>query len=172
MTDPIDTPATIEEATALADRFARLVTELETINTNRDSAIAATHAVADTLATPILDEQTAITNALRAWWPSVANELTGGKRKSVELGGCMIGTTAGRTSLAMRLPEEKLLAKLQAVRWAKPLIRVKASIDKVAVRKALEGKRAAELKQFGFRLAPGTETFFIERVAQDGTISN
>jgi phage host-nuclease inhibitor protein Gam len=173
MTDPvtIPVPTSIEAATALADRFARLVGELETIAANRDSAIAATNAIADTLATPIVAEQAAITNALRSWWPGVASQLTDGKRKSAQLGGCMIGTKAGRASLGMRADEDKLLAKLKAVRWAKPFIRVKESIDKVAVRKALGGKRAPELKQFGFRLVPGTEEFFIERVEQEGAMA-
>ncbi|MGN6270875.1 MAG: host-nuclease inhibitor Gam family protein [Sphingomonas sp.] len=171
MTDPVNAPTSIEQATALADRFAQLSGELETIVANRDAAIAATHATADILVSPILAEQTAITDALRAWWPGVAEQLTGGKRQSVELGGCMIGMNAGRVSLAMRGTEEKLLAKLKGARWAKPLIRVKESIDKVAVRKALEGKRAPELKQFGFRLVPGAETFYVKRVEQDGTIA-
>lgn len=164
------TPASIEAATILAERYAARAGELNLVEETRAKAIASANAAADRFAVPLAAELQAIQAALEPWWKTAGGEL-GGSRKSIELGGCMVGTTSGRPSLRLRGDEKKALTKLKALRWAKPLIRIAESIDKVAVRKALSGKRAAELKAMGFSIKPGAETFYVARVEQEGTVS-
>ena len=170
MSDAMTTPATIEEATKLAERYAALAGEQQLIEEKRARAIATANQLADKLALPVATEIAVIAAALEPWWKSAGAALTDGKRKSIELGGCMIGTVSGRESLGLKGPEKKLLAKLKAVRWRKPFIRITESIDKVAVRSALDSKRGDDLKKLGFFVKPAAETFFVERVAQEGTV--
>ena len=164
-------PKTLEQATALLDRVAHIDGETGTIEANREAALAATNAVADTLAIPLRDERAQIVALLEPWWSKVADKLTGGKRKSVALGGCIIGTKAGRPKLAHDFKDDDAaVAALQAHRWAKPLLRIKTTLDRVATLKALAGAHAAKLGELGFSKDQG-ETFFVERVSQPGLVS-
>lgn len=164
-------PRTLEQATALLERVAQIDGETGTIEANREAALAATNAVSDTLAIPLRDERAQIVALLEPWWTKAADKLTGGKRKSVALGGCMIGTKAGRPRLAHAFKdEEAAVVALEQHRWAKPLLRIKTMLDRVATLKALAGTHAAKLGELGFAKEQA-DVFFVERVSQPGVIS-
>jgi phage host-nuclease inhibitor protein Gam len=164
-------PRTTEQATVLADKYAALAGVLASIETERASALASTNAVADALASPVLEEQRLIAAVLEPWWAANAAELTKGKRKSIELGGCMIGTVAGRSSLTHGLADDNAAVDaLRAARLAKTFVRVSYSLDKAELKKGLDGRQKDKLGEIGFSIKPGAETFFIERVAQAGVV--
>lgn len=156
-------PRTDAAATALAERYASLNGELALVEGNRAQAIAATNAVADALALPIIEEQAKISAALERWWAEAAPRLTKGKRKSIELGGCQIGTSTGRATLAIG-DEAAALAALQAARWGKRFVRVKPSIDRAEISRGLSlAPYADRLAALGIAVAAGVETFFVKR---------
>lgn len=165
-------PRTVEQATVLLERVALLDGEIATAEANREAAIAATNAIADTLVSPLLDERAKLVAVLEPWWAKAGAELTGGKRKTLVIGGCTIGTKAARAKLEYAGGDDKAaLAALQECRWAKPYIRVSYAVDKVATTKGLTGKHAAGLAELGFSLSTPPETFVLERAGQDGTIA-
>ena len=159
----VRTPPTDEAATALLDRHATLEGELAAIEANRATALASTNAVADALALPIITETAAIAAALEPWWSKVRDRLTAGKRKSIELGGCVIGTRSGRAKLGVAGDEDLIVDKMKRLRWARDYLRTTTAIDKAAVAKGFLGKRDDRLKALGFSIVPGAETFFVER---------
>lgn len=165
-------PRTVGKATELLDRFATLSGELETVEAHRNAELAKINAAADALAAPIVAELAEIQAAIEPWWKTAEAELTKGKRKSAELGGCMLGTRTSRTTLAIAGDAAAVLARLQAARWAKPYVRTTPSIDKTAALKALDGPHRAKLAELGFSKQEGTPVFFLERVAQAGTVAS
>lgn len=164
--------ATVDKATPLVEEWGKLRGELTVIERNRDSAIAATNAVADTLAAPVLAKLQMIEEALGPWWLRGGRAmLIKGTRKSIELLGCVLGsrTAKGKLSFANG-DDEAAIAALRAHRWAKPMVRTTVSLDKVAIAAELDGgKRAAELKAIGFSIEGGGEAFYIKPVTQEGT---
>lgn len=164
--------ASVEQATPLLERFAQLGHQVAIAEAARDDAIAGANAVADRIVQPLLDEQAQIREQLEPWWAR-AGEALRGKRKTVELGGCMIGTKALRARLDFAGGDDKAaLAALQEHRWAKGYVRVTYAVDKVATTKALtEGRHAPGLAELGFAMTGGGEAFVLERVGQDGTVA-
>lgn len=166
------TPRTVPAATALLDRFATVDGQIAAIEAGRQDETVKINAAADALLEPLVAERAVIVEKLEPWWTAARDELTGGKRKSIELGGCTIGTRAGRASLAFQDGnDDTALALLEAERWAKPLIRIRKSIDRTATLKALEGTHGKKLTGLGFIKMPGKEAFFVDRVVQGGTIA-
>mgnify|MGYP001480222763 FL=1 len=90
-------------------------------------------------------------------------------RKSVELGGCMIGSVTSRTHLTLSGDEDAVIEVMKALRWAKPFLRSVVTIERAGVLKALDGSRAKALADLGFEKGGGTETFFVKRAQQQGT---
>lgn len=166
--------ASAEQATPVLERLAQLELQIELGETARGEAISAANAAADTVLLPLLKEREVITGELQAWWKRTGSALLTGDRKSMELGGCMIGTIAGRAKLAFQGGSDKAADKaavvaLQAHRWAKPYVRVSYDVDKTATKKALDGKHGDQLRELGFSTAAGDPVFFVERVQQEGT---
>lgn len=172
MTVSIKAPRTLVAATTLAERFAVLEGEISLIEAGRHDAIARANAEADKAGAPLLQERDAIRDKLKAWWAKEGAGLTDGKRKSIELGGCLIGGKAGRTSLALATSEDAAVQALQQHRWAKALLRTKVSIDKAAVLKSIDGVYGKQLAEIGFSRATGEETFILERAEQAGTVAS
>lgn len=169
---PLRAPRNVEQATALLDQVARLEAEVVTINANRDAAIAATNAVADALLTPVIERRDAIAKLLEAWWSADGKALLKGKRKSIELGGCMIGTKAAPTALTFTADDfDAAVTALRAERWAKPYVRVTYAVDKKAVKDVLDGKHGDQLRQLGFGMRGGGDVFVLAAVAQRGTVA-
>ena len=164
-------PRSTEAATALLEQFARLDGEIALIERERQASIAAINARADTAANDLIAQRDAIRDKLASWWAKAGEELTGGKRKSIELGGCMIGTRAGKVSLAISGTADDLVGKLQGLRsiWARRLLRTSVSLDKRAILAELDGQHADKLQAWGFAKDEGAEQFFVQRAEQEGT---
>ena len=165
------TPNSVKAATGYAERFAELDGAIGDIEAERNRTIAAANAAADLLAEPLLAERDAIREKLAAWWPLVAAALTQGKRKSIELGGCLIGSRAGRASLAIEGEPKLVAAALEKHQWAAPLLRTKIEIDRAAVLKAIDGAHKRALANLGFRKVEPADVFVLERFEQAGTLA-
>ena len=163
-------PRTTEAAITLLERLASLQGQAALAEAARNKAIADTNAVSDSIVAPIAEEIAAIEPAIEAWWRKQGNKLLPAGRKTMELGGCMIGIRLGNKSYAFTGDDKQALAELNAVRWGKPLIRVTYAPDKPAIRKALSGPRADALGKMGFSETQ-PETFFVTQAEQAGTVT-
>ena len=166
-------PRTVEQATELLDQISRLDGEAASINASRDAAVAATNATADALLVPVLGERTAIAGVIETWWSANGAALLKGKRKTVELGGCIIGTKAAPLALTFGNSDDfdVAVARLREQRWAKPYVRTTHAVDKTATKEALaEGKHAEQLRALGFGTRGGAPAFLLKAVAQAGTV--
>lgn len=161
----------IKAATAAAERFAVLEGQIDGIEAERNTAIAEANAIADKAAEQLLAERDKIREKLSVWWPTAAAELTKGKRKSIELGGCTVGTRRTRDTLAIAGREDDVLTILKTLRWAKPLVRIKYSIERVLALKATDGPRSGALAELGITRSEGVDVFFVERAEQGGTLA-
>lgn len=169
----VRTPRTTAAATALLERYAVLDSQVELIESVRNGAIAKANAAADAKQAPLLVEKAAIAAALEPWWADAKAELTNGKRKSVELGGCIVGTKMTRAVVTFtKGDDDAALRALQAHRWAKPYIHVKYSVHRMATLAGLDGKHAAGLKELGFVKQDGEDQFFVKRAEQGGTVAS
>lgn len=169
--DPVRTPKSQAAAAKLLERFARVDGEIEAVEGERNAAIGRVNAEADTALAPMISERDAIRAKLSVWWGEAGHALATKGKKSIELGGCMIGARAGRGSLGLTGDEDAVIAALQRRDWAKPLLRTKVSIDRAAVLKSIDGVYARDLAKLGFRRVTGEETVWIERTAQSGTVT-
>ncbi|MEP9401872.1 host-nuclease inhibitor Gam family protein [Sphingomonas silueang] len=165
-------PRTLDKATLLLERYSALAGELETIEANRNAAIADTNSIADRLGAPIVKEMDEIRAAIEPWWATAAAELTKGKRKSIELGGCVIGTRAGRAKLSIAGDEAVVTETLKAQRWAKPYLRTTTAIDRASVLAAIDGPHQAKLLAAGLTRLAGEVAFVLDRVKQAGTVAS
>lgn len=170
----IAVPQTMEEAIDRLARFSRLEGELEELKLAADAGKAEIDAERDSRATPIVAELKQIVSEMKPFWEARRQEITGGKRKSVVLGGCEIGTRTGNPTLTfVKGREDDLLQELETLGfdWA---IRQKPEFDKPAIIKALspnpespfEVADAAALTGLGFGVRQ-TETFFIARATSE-----
>lgn len=167
----IRAPRTVPAAIALCERFAVLEGQAAAIEATRNAAIAAANATADAAIAPIAAELDQIRPVLEAWWTQGGKALAQ-DRKTIELGGCNIGTKLGSPSLHFAFGDDKAaVAALSEARWSKTaLVRTSHDVDKPAVRKALSGTRAAALSAMGFSLRQ-SESFVLSRADQAGTIA-
>ena len=92
-------PRTTEAATAMLERHAAIEDQVATINATRDAAIAAANKTADADLLPLLSEITLIQEKLAPWWTKAKDKILSGKRKSIELGGCEIGSRKAKDKL-------------------------------------------------------------------------
>lgn len=167
----VRTPRSTPAAQQLLERFAELDSAVAQSEATRSAALAATNAAYDGQQQPLLEEMAAIREALAGWWPSAELALTKGERKSIELGGCMIGTRAGRESLLIAGDEASVIEALRVLKWAKPFLREKITLDKRAVLKALPGPRGGALAELGLSRHLGRAEFFVARCDQAGTLA-
>lgn len=165
-------PRTTAAATDLLARYAELDTRAAAVEAHRKAEIGRINAAADAEAGPMREYLGAMAAQLRTWWDTEGRTLATGARKSVQLGGCMIGTRTARASLAHdHGGEDAAVAALRSTRYAKQTTRVKYAIDRTAVLKLLQGetKAGAAIGALGFRVEQG-EAFFVERVEQAGVV--
>lgn len=172
MTKP-KSPKSLEEATPLLERYAHLGGAVALIEATRSDALAWANAAADKDAAPLLAEQATIAAQLEPWWKKAAPTLTKGNRKSMAIGGCKIGTKQGNVSLELAGGDwDSAALAMKGLRWAKNYFRVKPAVEKAATLKALDEKPHGEkLAALGFSKKPGAESFFVEPVAQAGTVT-
>lgn len=168
-------PETDEAAIAMLEQLATLDADLGVIEANRAAAIAGTNAVGDALALPIITDKAAIVAALEPWWAQAAPRLTKGKRKSIELGGCKIGTKSAAEKVEHGFADDKaaLAAVVADAKVRAGATTTKRVLDKAAIAVLLKGKTAvgAALKALGFRLGGGTDTFFAAPIATGASVT-
>jgi len=180
-------PQTKEQAIAVLEGYARDSAQIALIEAARADAIAQIDAKADAELVPLVASLKDAAKQLKPWWEANYEELTGGKRKSLDLGGCTIG---------YRLPPESVkfangkdadaVVALKAHGFGERLVRVTYAPDKPGILKLLKStpEPASEglapdaeavtiltdittLKDLGFSITQN-EQFFVD-AAEDGT---
>ncbi|MBB3691466.1 host-nuclease inhibitor Gam family protein [Sphingomonas sp. BK580] len=170
MTVKLRINGSLEQASPLFERFARLGYEIQSAEVARDKAIADTNAVADAIIAPMIAERDQLREQLEPWWRRTGFGLLPAKRKTMELLGCIVGSKAGRSAVVVPGTEDEAVAALKQHRWAKDYVRVTEAVDKTAVRAALKGPHGDKLRGLGFGVTSPGEEFVLERAAQDGTM--
>jgi len=166
------TPRTVAQATVLLEHYAELAAAADFVEGVRNVQVATINAQADAELAQIVSTLETIREKLEPWWRSGGSAVAG-NRKSAELGGCMIGTRAGKPKLAHGFENDKAAAEaLFASPWRKRTLRFSYALDKAATVKLLEsGARIGrEIAGLGFRVDQ-SEAFFVERAEQAGTIA-
>lgn len=164
-------PKTTAEATTLLERHAELQARMATIESDREARMVVANQIADGQAVPVLEEMAALAERLQPWWAEHGSKLTSGKRKSLALGGCMIGTKKSRSALDHPFEDDEAAAKaLKPLRWAKPYLNFRVYLNRGMTTQGLDGPHAAKLAELGFHTRAGSDEFYIERIVQDGTI--
>jgi phage host-nuclease inhibitor protein Gam len=163
-------PRSVNAATKLLERFAELDGEIAKVEEARRAELAQVNAEADAMIAPFLPERDAIVARLQAWWLEAGPALTGGKRKSMTLGGCEIGSRKSRAMLGIAGDVAKVTERLAKQPWANEMVITTISIDRAAVLKSIDGAHAKDLAKLGFSRVEGSETVFVKRVQQGGTI--
>lgn len=166
-------PRTPEQATQLLGLYAEADGRLARIQARRTAALGRINAIADANAAPILAELGAIAVKVEQWFNGPGKALLPKGRKSMELGGYMIGSKAGRAKLGHDFEDDaKAVDALRGTRFGKHTTKVTYSLDRTATLKLLQvrGKTAASLKELGFSVVEPGEQFFLQRVEQAGTL--
>ena len=166
------TPRSTNAAMTMLERYAELDGKLTDYEAARTEAIALVNAEIDKQIEPLLKEIGEITLKLEPWWTTAAAELTKGKRKSAELGGCIVGTVAGRDSLDVNGDERAIVEALKKRVWAKTLLRVTTNLDRTAIMASLDGTHKKQLATLGLSRKKGVETFYIKRTEQGRTMAS
>lgn len=166
-------PQTVQQATALATRYAVLSAQADAINARRAALMARVNGAADASLVPIAAELKDIAKQLKPWWAASIEELTGGKRKSIELGGCTLGYRISPPKVVHDHGKDgDAVEVLMGTPYEAITIRVSHSLDKPAILKALDEQAlldgddvpAITLASLGFR-SKQTEDFFIDVIA-------
>lgn len=168
----IRAPRSTEGAADLLGRYAEVDAKLAAVEACRRLEIGRINAAADVEAGPLVEEIKAIAAVLKPWWESDGRALATGGRKSVQLGGCMVGSRAGRATLGYEYADEAAaVAALRETRYAKATTRVKYTLDRAATLKLVQADGAAgkALIGLGFKVEQN-EAFFVERVEQAGVV--
>lgn len=168
-------PRNLAAATQLCERFAEIEAEVGTIDGARNDLIAAANAEADGKLAPLLEEKAQLAGKLDAWWGKGGREaaLEGQKKgaRSVELGGCLVGERKERATLQIAGAEEDVVEMLRGLRWAKPFVRIKYSLDRAQVLKDIDGKHSVAFAELGLSKAEGKDQFYVKRAEQGQTRS-
>jgi hypothetical protein len=167
---PIREPRSIEQAAALLEQWAKLDGQIAAIEADRTAGIADVNARSDRASADLVKRRDTAAEKLASWWGKTGAKLTEGKRKSIELGGCEIGSVKARPTLTISGEEKDLVALLSALRWAKPFLRIKTSLDRVALLKGLDGRHSVALAELGVARTEDEERFTLKRVEQSGTL--
>lgn len=158
-------PQTLGEAIALLTKFSAISAGLDQIEVDRAESKAAIDAAADKLAAPMREGLKDMARQLKPWWSVAGGELTEGKRKSIELAGCLIGTRMPPPKLAWPGKVDGAIALLLDDPLLEEHVRTKLTLDKQSLLKALAAgdAKATRLLLLGFTRRQ-REEFFIDRV--------
>jgi phage host-nuclease inhibitor protein Gam len=161
-----DAPATVEAATALANRYAALSADIAAIDAERAVRRAEVDKDCAARIAGRADELTVIFAQLKSWW-EVAGATLAKSRKSAELGAVSIGIRTSTPKLAMKGKVKALVATLLDADYL-GLLSIKRSLDKKAILKVLgdsESPARADLMTLGFSVTQKDE-FFIAPLAE------
>ena len=176
----IEAPQTIQEATRLIAQYLELGANVDETRAAADASIREIEAVRDETIAPTEARMKDIFMQLRTWWTVARNDLTEGKRKSIQLAGALIGDRI--TPPALKLPKgakvQDLIDKVLA-EFAGDFLITKHALDKAEIVKTLrmtldatdpadmlardEQRRLSE--KIGFSWGQ-KEEFFIDRAAK------
>jgi phage host-nuclease inhibitor protein Gam len=117
-------------------RYAALSAQLETLAAEASAEVVAVKARLEAASAPLAAEMKAILLAAKPWWAANSEQLTDGKKKSVELAGCLIGERLSKPALGHPKPEHVALELLRGHGLA-AMIRVKEEMDKLAISRLL-----------------------------------
>ena len=132
-------PQTQDQALALAVRFAAAATRIGELAARRASIIARVDAIVAASIVPLKAEQADIVKQLKPWFAANMDELTGGKRKSIELGGCVLGYRINPPKVAFAGgTDDQAVDALVSAELADELVRTTLALDKPAILKLLE----------------------------------
>lgn len=169
----LEVPQTIEEATALLGYYSDALTYAERLRAEADASIAAIQAERDERLKPLEERMKDIFRQLRAWWAVAGPAITEGKRKSVEIAGCVIGerTTPPSLKLPRGVDADELIAILEDLseRAGEVFVNVKKSVNKPAcisaLRRPVGWLQEALICDAGLSVVQNEE-FFIDRAAE------
>ena len=162
----INAPSTLAEASAILAKYGRALTTIECLRAEYDQKIAAMQAERDLIIAPIESGMKDMFIGLRAWWAVAAPGVTGGKRKTAEIAGCLLGLRINTPSL--KLPKD--MREVDIVDWLRQagdnFVTISIKPNKPELISLLRGEDGPDkskllAKGFGTRQA---EQFFIDRV--------
>ncbi|OWK27567.1 host-nuclease inhibitor Gam family protein [Sphingomonas dokdonensis] len=163
----IATPRTTDQALELAKRYAAIGADVAMHEADRQERVAAIGADIDMKVAPLVEEAEAIRAALEPWWKKASPALLKGKRKSIDFGGCSIGTRLAGEKVDFTKGDDKAaLAAVLDSPWKSKATSLKRVLDKAGLLVTLKGKSAAAegLRSLGFRIAGGEDAFFVKRI--------
>lgn len=175
----IDAPATLEQAITTIAEYLNLAAGVDDIRASADASIRTIEHHRDETIKPVEARMKDLFIQLRTWWAVARDDLTDGKRKSVELAGAVIGERTGMPALklpkGMKTDEAVAFLKQLAIQYpglgedACALLRTKVDLDKPPIIKLLTnttsvGPEVAALRGAGFSTEQ-KEEFFIDRAA-------
>jgi phage host-nuclease inhibitor protein Gam len=163
-----EAPQTIEEAVTLIEEHRDLLDKADDLAADAMVAIGQIEATRDAFSAPIKARADVIFRQLRAWWGVAAPAVTDGKRKSIQLAGCIIGERTGMPKLKLDGTSEAVLAEHLADLGMGVLLRISTKLDKQAAIKSILVND--ELGQLLLWLGASTvqqEEFFIDRPRKD-----
>ena len=155
-------PQNREQALELCDRFAQIDAQIAIARAERDEQVQLITAAADAVLVPLVAEQADLAKRLKPWFEGNFEALTGGKRKSIEIGGVMLGFRISPAKVAFAGGKDEDAAKALLGAELADLVRTTHAPDKPAILRRLEGDDAAQLLELGFSRKQG-ESFFVER---------
>jgi phage host-nuclease inhibitor protein Gam len=144
------------------------------IEARRQAMLGKVNAAADAKVAPIVAELAGLEAAIATWWMGKGHALLPKGRKTMQLGGCTIGTVAGRAKLGHRFDkDDEAVAALLGSRYATQTTHVRYSIDRAATLKLLQagGAKGTAIAALGFRI-DGGERFVLTPVEQGGTVGS
>lgn len=158
-------PQSREQAIVLLDRYAAIAAEVDKVAAEALADVAATKAAAAAIVAPLEAEAKEIVKAVKTWWAASIDELTGGKRKSIELAGCVLGYRMSPPKVHFAGgTDDVAAAALLGAGLGDALVRTSVAPDKPAILRQLEGEdadAAAALRDLGFAVRQ-SESFFID----------
>jgi phage host-nuclease inhibitor protein Gam len=166
----LDAPQTIEQATQLLADYALCLTQAEQIRADADAAIAEIQSARDGWLKPLDERMKTIFGQLRTWWAVAAPHLTDdGKRRSVEIAGCIIGHRTSTPRLDLGGAKAEDLVQMLLRDGLQDVIRTKHDLDKQTILREL-GR--LPLEELGERLTSyglsrrQRDEFFIDRASE------
>jgi len=151
----------IAEGEKMLARYAKLAAANDALEAELAAKIAPLKAATDKKLQPLIAQMATIKEALQPWWGEHAAALTGGKKKSHELAGCVIGSRANPKRLVYQgKDEEEAIAKLREGRFNTLVDRV-YQLNKKAILARVEAEPEGNVAQLGFTVLQG-ETFFVD----------
>lgn len=166
-------PQTVEQATELLARFADASAQIDALEAQRAASLAQINGAADACIVPLAAELKDIAKQLKPWWAASIEELTAGRRKSIELGGCTIGYRISPPKVVHEHGRDGDAALvLLGTNYADRAVRVSYALDKPGVLKLLDEQALLEgdavpdvsIASLGFA-ARQVEEFFIDVIA-------